>query len=227
MSRNRDFVERKSKRRGVVIGKPSNLSSSRREFLFNVLPAGSLFCLGCGNLSAWTAAQEAQKAGERKHKFQEDSGMSFQEVFEFGFKHFIQTMESFARQMGRDNLLEMIRKHSEESARLRAKKTVERLQKNDFATFKAMYKEKPGRFGEHILTIVITEESDTALADRVTECLYAKTFRDRAAADIGYAWSCHGDFAWAQALNPKLRLIRDKTLMNGDEYCNFRWVWEG
>ena len=178
-------------------------------------------------MSAWTAGQEAQKAVEKKHKFQEDSGMSFQEVFKFKFKPLIQTMESFARQMGRDNLLEMIRKDSDEVSRLDAKKTVERLQKNDFATFKAMYKEKPNRFLDHIETKVITEESDTVIASRVTECLYAKTFRDAGAADIGYAWSCHGDFAWAQAYNPKLRLIRDKTLMNGDEYCNPRRVWEG
>jgi len=178
-------------------------------------------------MSAWTGGQEAQKAAEKKHKFQEDSGMSFQEVFEFAFKEFIQTMERFARQMGRDNLLEMIRKDSEEASRLSAKKTVERLKNNDVATFKAMYKEKPNRFEEHIQTIVTTEESDTVIAYRVTECLYAKTFRDAGAADVGYAWSCHGDFAWAQAYNPKFRLIRDKTLMNGDEYCNFRRVWEG
>jgi hypothetical protein len=210
-----------------MIIKPSNLASSRREFLLNILPAGSLFCLGCGSMSAWTVGQEAQKAVEKKHKFQEDSGMSFQEVFEFKFIPLIKTMESFARQMGRDNLLEMIRKESDEVSRLDAKKTVERLQKNDFATFKAMYKEKPNRFLDHIETKVITEESDTVIASRVTECLYAKTFRDAGAADIGYAWSCHGDFAWAQAYNPKLRLIRDKTLMNGDEYCNPRRVWEG
>jgi len=210
-----------------VIIEPSNLASSRREFLLNVLPAGTLFCLGCGNLPARTAGQEAQKAIEKKHKFQEDSGMSFQEVFEFAFKDFIQTMESFARHMGRDNLLEMIRKDSEEASRLSAQKTVEKQKKNDFAAFKAMYKEKPDRFWDHILTTLITEESDTVIASKVTECLYAKTFRDAGAADIGYAWSCHGDFAWAQAYNPKLKLIRDKTLMNGDEYCNFRRVWEG
>jgi len=178
-------------------------------------------------MSAWTAGQEAQKAVEKKHKFQENSGMSFQEVFEIRFMPFIQTMESFARKMGRDKLLEMIRKDSEESARLRAKKAVEWLQKNDFATYKAMYKEKPDRFWGHVETKVITEESDTVIASRISECLYAKTFRDAGAPDIGYAWSCHGDFAWDQALNPKIRLIRDKTLLNGDEYCNPRRVWEG
>jgi len=178
-------------------------------------------------MSAWTDGQETEKGGEKKHKFQEDSGMSFQEVFEFSFKDFIQTMESFARQIGRDKLLEMLRKDSEDAMRLSAQKTVERLKKSDFAAFKAMYKEKPDRFWDHIQTMAITEESDTVIASKVTECLYAKTFRDAGAPDIGYAWSCHGDFAWAQAFNPKLRLIRDKTLMNGDEYCNFRRIWEG
>lgn len=33
-----------------MIIKPSDLASSRREFLLNVLPPGALFCLGCGNL---------------------------------------------------------------------------------------------------------------------------------------------------------------------------------
>jgi hypothetical protein len=124
----------------IMIIKASSLSSSRREFLLNIFPLGTLFCFGCGTLSALTAAQEAQKAVEKK---------------------------------------------------------------------------------------VITEESDTVIASRITECLYAKTFRDLGAPDIGYAWACHGDFAYDQAFNPKLRLIRDKTLMNGDDYCNPRRVWEG
>ena len=69
-----------------MIIKPSNLASSRREFLLNILPAGTLFCFGCGQLSAWTAGQEAQQAAEKKYKFQEDSGMSYEEVFNFAFK---------------------------------------------------------------------------------------------------------------------------------------------
>jgi hypothetical protein len=210
-----------------MIIKQSNLASSRRDFLFNVLPAGTLLCLGCESMSALTVGQEAQKSGEKKHKFMEDSGMSFQEVFEFAFINFIITMESFARQMGRDKLLEMLRKESEDAMRLDAQKMVEQLGKNDFATYKAMYKEKRDRFWEHVETKVITEESDTVIASKITECLWAKTFRDAGAPDIGYAWACHGDFAYDQAFNPKLRLIRDKTLMNGDEYCNPRRVWEG
>ena len=61
---------------------------------------------------------------------------------------------------------------------------------------------------------------------RVTRCLWAETFRGADAADIGYAFVCHPDFASTTAFNPKMRMIRTKTLMQGHEYCNHRWVGE-
>jgi hypothetical protein len=95
---------------GIVIIKPSNLASSRREFLLNIFPAGSLFCLGCGHLSACSAGQEVQKAVKKTHKFLEDSGMSFQEVFEFAYKGFARLMKGFGDEIGKDNLVEMMKR---------------------------------------------------------------------------------------------------------------------
>jgi hypothetical protein len=77
------------------------------------------------------------------------------------------------------------------------------------------------------LTFTIIEDTDKAIEQKITECLYAKTFRDADAADIGYAYCCYADFPAAQAYNPKLRLIRTKTLMQGHDCCNHRYVWEG
>lgn len=62
---------------------------------------------------------------------------------------------------------------------------------------------------------------------KITECLFAKTFRSSGAADIGNAYESYYDFPAAQAYNPKLKLIRTKTLMVGDDCCNPRYVWEG
>jgi hypothetical protein len=61
---------------------------------------------------------------------------------------------------------------------------------------------------------------------KITECLWAKTFRAANAADIGYATICYSDFAGAVAFNPKMRLVRTKTLMQGHDCCNHRWVLE-
>ncbi len=47
-----------------------------------------------------------------------------------------------------------------------------------------------------------------------------------AAAELGYAWICHPDFAIATAFNPKMHLKRDTTLMQGESCCNHRWEVE-
>jgi hypothetical protein len=203
-----------------------SLLANRREFLKNVVPAGTLFCLGCSGLFAGGNPQAQKKPTAKKHKFLEDAGMSFQDVFEFAYKDFAGLMKYFAREVGKNNLIEMIKRLMDEDARQSAQKEAGHIQKRDFASFKAEYKKKPDRFWDHILTSAIVAETDTAIEARITECLYAKVFRDADAADIGYAYCCYGDYAWAQAYSPKLRLIRSKTLMNGDDCCNPRRVWE-
>jgi hypothetical protein len=60
----------------------------------------------------------------------------------------------------------------------------------------------------------------------VTRCLWAQTFREAGAADIGYATMCHPDFSSAPAFNPKIRMSRPKTLMQGNDHGNDRWVVE-
>ena len=37
---------------------------------------------------------------------------------------------------------------------------------------------------------------------------------------------CYPDYAIARGRNPKLKLIRTKTLMQGDECCRLRYVKE-
>jgi hypothetical protein len=79
-------------------------------------------------------------------------------------------------------------------------------------------------FWRHVLTFELVENTAKAAEIKVTECLWAKTFREANAADIGYAFVCHGDFAYAPAFNPKMKMIRTKTLMQGHDCCNHRYV---
>ena len=58
-------------------------------------------------------------------------------------------------------------------------------------------------FWTHVLTSDCIEKTEKAIEYRVTECLWAKTFRAAHASDIGYAIICHPDFATAPAFNPK------------------------
>ena len=78
-----------------------------------------------------------------------------------------------------------------------------------------------------VLTAEIVEDTDQAFEMKVTECLSASTFLAKEAGDIGYAFVCWGDYAWAEGFNPKIKLVRDKTLMQGHACCNHRYIWTG
>lgn len=57
-------------------------------------------------------------------------------------------------------------------------------------------------------------------------CLWADTWREWGAEDIGYLVCCSSDFAVIPAQHPNLRLERTKTLMEGDGCCDFKFIWE-
>ena len=80
---------------------------------------------------------------------------------------------------------------------------------------------------EGILKMEVVEDTETAFELKVTECIQAACFIKHDSADIGYANVCWGDYAWAEGFNPKIKLVRDKTLMEGDSYCNHRYIWTG
>jgi hypothetical protein len=61
----------------------------------------------------------------------------------------------------------------------------------------------------------IVEDTDKAFELKVTECIWAATFLQAKAGEIGYAAVCYGDYAWAEGFKSKIKLIRDKTLMQG------------
>ena len=160
-----------------------------------------------------------------KHKFLEDSNMTFQEVFDFAFKRLIPVLQGLAEELGEDNFLKAIRKVASECALKAGQDNARQLPSNDLAAFKAAG--EPGHFGKHVLTLEMVEDTPQAFEVKVTECLYAKTFREAGAAEIGYSLICHRDYADCQGFNPRITMIRSKTLMQGDDYCNHRFVWEG
>ena len=200
--------------------------TGRREFLLRFLPAGSFLCLGCSRLSAPAEAQGATWPVEKKHKFLEDSGLSFQDVYAFAFvRYLIPVLQSLAPSIKGGDLIDVLKRAVDDLVRKEGQVEARKRPRSDFAAFKAEAR-KSDRFWDHVLTYDVVEEADQALEFRVRECLWAKTFREAGAADIGYAMICYPDFASARAFHPQIELIRTKTLMQGDDHCNHRWVWK-
>jgi len=216
--------------------KPSESASGRREFLQGLFPAGALLCSGCGLLSASSVLRDSPKNTPGPHKFLEDSGLTMREAFRFAFQwSYIPMMQELARRIGRDKLVEMLKEATGIYWSRYTKSFTERLQKKDLDAFLTMDTLEPTidnaehrkRFGSLAYTAQRIEHTSKAYELKVTECLWAQTFREANAGDIGFAGICYGDEAMAAAFDPRLKLTRTKTLMKGDDCCHFRWVWEG
>jgi hypothetical protein len=157
------------------------------------------------------------------HKFDSDSGMSLQQVFTFSYRYwYIPAMKNLMIQVGKDEFLKMLRKSSEMIQAKFYKKLTP-----DQRTMRALAERVKKNYGSNPrLTLNITYEAEDRLEYTVTECLWAKTFREADAAEIGYAGVCYQDYPLAKAFNPEFKLVRTKTLMEGHDCCNFKIVKE-
>jgi len=131
------------------------------------------------------------------------------------------------RVLGREKAFDIIRKDSEKLAvenvkrQMAKRKPFKRFE--DFVAFLEESDRSP--FWSHVLTLTYPEKTPKKLVYRVTECLWAKTFKELNATDLGYLMICHPDFAMAQACHPKIKLERTETLMQGDNYCDHTYYW--
>jgi len=209
-----------------MTNKVTSFVPARRKFLQRALPAGAFLCLGSSQLFSFPPGEETLKLDSEKHKFLNDSGMSWQEVYQFAYQSgYIPTMKKLAEKIGKDKLIALLKESVDEMAHEMIGEMAKNLPKRDLATF-ALTMKNPDPMFKNALTFEIIEDSTDAFAIKVKECLWAKTFREADAADIGYAAICHGDYAMAKAFNPHLRMIRTKTLMQGHDCCDHKWVWE-
>ncbi len=197
---------------------------SRRQLLLQVLPAGAFTCLLCRHGLAATGEEKGAPAAPAKHKFQEPCGMTYEQLFQFSYgQAVIPVMTALAAETGREKLVEMLKKASSAAAVEEVREGLKKNPKNDLATYTAEIR-NPSPLFKNALTYKLVENTPTAVEMGISECLWAKTFREADAADIGYALACHSDFATTAAFNPKIELTRTKTLMQGHEVCNPRWV---
>jgi hypothetical protein len=109
-----------------------------------------------------------------KHKFLGASDLTFQEVFDFAYGSLISLLQGLAQALGEDHLLETLKRVSYEAALKAGRDTAQQLPSADFAAYKALMREK-SRFGKHVLTLEIVEDSPQALEVKITECLWAKS----------------------------------------------------
>ena len=72
----------------------------------------------------------------------------------------------------------------------------------------------------------ILEQDDKKLYINCTRCRFAEMYKELGIPELGFLLSCGRDFAMTEGFNPKLKLKRTQTIMEGAEYCDFRFHLE-
>ena len=199
--------------------KKSNQDESRRNFIKTVIPIGGMACIGCPSLLSASTVIGQEPDSNFSDKIQTEFSISYEAFYNSRYKYYIQRMEKFAEYLGRGELIDMLKRAVDDINKnikpdLKAKSVkdfVSPILESDYFRFR--------------LDLEVLELTDEVCQMKITNCLWAKTFREMNAGDIGYANTCHGDFSSATAFNPKLMMERTKTLMEGHDCCNHRYIW--
>lgn len=77
------------------------------------------------------------------------------------------------------------------------------------------------------LEIEVKEQTDSIFTFNVTRCRYAEAYKAMGLGEVGHLLSCNRDGAFCEGYDPKLKLERTQTIMQGASHCNFRYRYEG
>jgi len=197
--------------------------SDRREFLKKTLSSCAFCCLGTAGILG--ADNSIKNSSLQEHKFDSDSGWSIQKVFNFTFKSwYIPVMRNLMKQVGKEELIDMVKNSSEMLYEIDNESDID-YSKQTLSAWSSALKSGMKTIEDYVTYEIITD-NENLFEVKFTECLWAKTFREAEAPEIGYAGVCHQDYAIVKQFNPNLKLIREKTQMHGDDCCHFKYIKE-
>ena len=72
----------------------------------------------------------------------------------------------------------------------------------------------------------LVEFTPEKISMNTTRCRYAEMYRELGMPELGFALSCARDYALVEGFNPKIKLQRTQTIMEGADHCDFRFTLE-
>jgi hypothetical protein len=196
----------------------------RRSFLTRVMPACSFACLYAGTLSGATSGEGKDTPQGDVHKFDVESERTTtprQRVME-GNRNLISFIKTLQNEMNEEELIRLLNLNSAQIGREVGTRQAKNSPDTSFQTFVGTF--RPPRY-QDVLTLEIVEDTAKAFELRVTECVWASVYRNAGlGGPIGHAAVCNMDYYWPAAFNENFKMVRDKTLMQGHECCNHRYV---
>lgn len=127
---------------------------------------------------------------------------------------------ALGEEFGRERVLEIVRRTISQIAHQQGVALAQSMGGNDLECFFAsMQAWKKG----DAMQIDVLERNETRLSFNVLRCRYAEMYRALGVPELGLLLSCSRDFSLMAGFNPHIHLSRSQTIMEGAEYCDFRF----
>jgi len=195
----------------------------RRDLLTRAVPACAMAWLGLCRFPTLGLCDSASEQQDQ-HKFDvpKELNLSERQQIERENREFIRFIRTLQNELGDKEITRLLNVYSADYGRAIGKMQAERMPDTSFKTFVSQF--RPPRYST-ILTHEVVEDTEKAFGLRVTECCIAEVFQAAGLGGaIGHAAVCNMDYYWPTAFNPKLKMERDKTLMQGHDQCNHRYM---
>ena len=133
-------------------------------------------------------------------------------------------IRGFANEIGYDKAVDIVKQVIREDAILSGKTLAEAYSGNSIAELSKIAKEVWAK--DDALKIKMVKETEKELFFNVYYCGYAQIYEKLGVKEFGCILSCIRDFYFLEGFNPKITLKRTKTIMEGADYCDFRYIKE-
>lgn len=130
---------------------------------------------------------------------------------------------AFTEEFGRERVLDIVKRVITRIARDQGKTLADRMGGN---TLTHLVHSQANWLKGDSLTIEARHLDDTAYDYDVTRCRYAEMYQALGIPELGSILSCGRDFALGDGFNPRLKLTRTQTILEGAPHCDFRYRLE-
>lgn len=201
----------------------SKATIGRRELFVRTAPACALACLGLDRVPGLAAAVSVASSQET-HRFDvpRDMSLSTRDLLRRQNRSLFGFINTLREEIGDPEVIRLLKIDSKKIGEMQGEAQKESFPDTTFKTFVAQF--RPPNFSEMLTHEIVTDTDDTFELN-VTECVIASVFRESGlGGDIGHAAVCNMDYYWPPAFNPLIKMERSKTLMEGDDHCNHRYM---
>jgi hypothetical protein len=129
-------------------------------------------------------------------------------------------IKAVAQRLGREEALAILQEVNQQEALQRGRSLAEDMGRNGI---EELVDDVAGWGRGGVLEMEVLEQTATTYFFNVTRCPYYEKYKELGLEEFGVGFSCCRDEPFARGFNSQLRLERTKTIMEGDDHCDFRY----